>query len=126
MLGVKDKAKQMIGVDNPQEIAEALVNMIHDSVEPRLLPNLEVVSIRNKHLVIIEIYPSALRPHYERSKSKLKSTYIRIGSTTRSADPGLIKVIERSILPKSFDEELCYEASCEDIDVEEIAQLFAQ
>lgn len=89
-------------------------------------PNLEVISFRNKHLVVIEIYPSALRPHYERSKGKLKSTYIRIGSTTRLADADLLKVIERSALPKSFDEELCYEASYEEIDLQEVAQLFTQ
>lgn len=36
IIGVKDKTKQMIGVHNPQELGEALVNMIHDSVEPKL------------------------------------------------------------------------------------------
>lgn len=94
-------AKQLVGINNPQKLSEALVNMIHDSVEPKLLPNLEVVSFRNKHLIIIEIYPSALRPHYERSKGKLKSAYIRIGPTTRLADSDLLKAIERSALPSN-------------------------
>lgn len=124
IIGVKDKTKQLVGINNPQELSEALVNMIHDSVEPKLLPNLEVISFRNKHLIIIEIYPSALRPHYERSKGKLKSAYIRIGPTTRLADSDLLKAIERSALPKTFDEELCYESSCEEIDLREVAQLF--
>ena len=126
VLGIKDKTKQLVGVENPQDLVEALINMIHDSVEPKILPNIEVISFRNKNFIIIEVYPSALRPHYERSKGKLNSTYIRIGSTTRLADVELLKTIERSVVIKSFDEELCYEASYEEINTNDIAQLFAQ
>lgn len=126
IIGVKDKTKQLVGVEDSQQLAESLANMIHDSIEPKLLPNIEVISFRNKQLLAIEIYPSALRPHYERSKGKIKSTYIRIGSTTRLADTDLLKAIERSVVVRSFDEGLCYEASCEEIDTREIAQLFAQ
>lgn len=126
VLGVKDKTKQLVGIDNPQDMAEALINMIHDSIEPKILPNIEVVNFRNKNFIIIEVYPSFLRPHYERSKGKLNSTYIRIGSTTRLADAELLKTIERSVVIKSFDEELCYEASYEEINTNDVAQLFAQ
>ncbi|OYZ36335.1 MAG: hypothetical protein B7Y25_07685 [Alphaproteobacteria bacterium 16-39-46] len=126
IIGIKDKTRQVIGVEHPQDLAESLVNMIHDSVEPRLLPNVKVISFRGKNLIIIEIYPSVLRPHYERSKGKLKSTYIRIGSTTRVADADLLRVIERSVIPKSFDEELCYEATSEEISLAVVSKSFEQ
>jgi predicted HTH transcriptional regulator len=126
VIGVKDKTRQLVGVQDSQRLAESLANMIHDSVEPKLLPNIEVISFRNKQLVSIEIYPSVLRPHYERSKGKFKSSYIRIGSTTRLADADLLKTIERSTIVKSFDEELCYAANYEEIDIKEVTQLFAQ
>lgn len=83
-----------------------------------------MIPSRNTHLISIEIYPSALRPHFIRSKGKEKSTYIRIGSTTRLADQALLSVIERSTISKSFDEEICHETNCEEIDFTAASQLF--
>jgi len=124
ILGVQDKTRYVIGIEDPHKVAEALANLFHDAIEPRIVPNIEVIPYRNKHLVLIKIYPSSLRPHFERAKGKLKSTYIRIGSTTRQADQDLLNVIERSVTPKAFDEELCYEASCEEIDITTASQFF--
>ncbi len=125
IIGVNDKTHYVVGVDVPHKVCEILASKIHDSIEPRILPNIEVLPFRNTHLVCIEIYPSSLRPHFLRSKGQEKSTYIRIGSTTRLADKDLLRIIERSVLPKSFDEELCYEANYEAIDFTAAAQLFA-
>lgn len=124
VLGVQDKTRHIVGIDNPHKVGESLANLIHDSIEPRIIPNIEIIPFRNTHCIIIEVYPSALRPHFERSKGKEKSTYIRIGSTTRLADQDLIQAVERSTLVKSFDEEPCYEASCEEIDFHSVAQFF--
>jgi ATP-dependent DNA helicase RecG len=124
IIGVQDKTRHIVGVKDPHKVTEALSNKIHDMIEPRILPNIEVISYRNTHLISIEVYPSALRPHFRRSKGKENSTYIRIGSTTRLADQDLLGVVERSLISKSFDEELCYEASCEDIDFTAASQLF--
>ncbi len=124
IIGVEDKTHHIVGVEDPYKVVEALAGKIHDMIEPRILPNIEVVPYRNTHLISIEVYPSALRPHFRRSKGKEKSTYIRIGSTTRLADQDLLGVVERSMISKSFDEELCYEASYEDIDFTAASQLF--
>jgi ATP-dependent DNA helicase RecG len=124
IIGINDKTHHIVGVDNPHKQAEALANKIHDSIEPRILPNIEVIPYRNTHLISMEVYPSAYRPHFKRSEGKEHSTYIRIGSTTRRADKDLLRVIERSITRQSFDEEPCYAVSCEDIDFTVAAQLF--
>jgi ATP-dependent DNA helicase RecG len=124
IVGVQDVTRHIIGVEDPHKVAEAMANKIHDMIEPRILPNVEVIPYRNTHLISVEVYPSSVRPHYIRSKGKEKSTYVRIGSTTRQADSSLLKVIERSTFTKTFDEELCYETNCEDIDFTVASQLF--
>ncbi len=63
IIGIRDKTRHVIGVSSPHELAESLVSMIHDAVEPRIIPNIEVIPFRNKHLVALEIYPSPNRPH---------------------------------------------------------------
>jgi len=124
IVGIQDKTHHVLGVLKPHEVAESLVSMIHDTVEPRIIPNIEVIPFRNKHLIVLEIYPSPNRPHFERSQGKEKSTYIRIGSTTRLADQELIKTIERSTLTRSFDEEVCPGAILEDIDLDYAKEVF--
>jgi|688.fasta_scaffold26458_7 ATP-dependent DNA helicase RecG len=124
IIGINDKTRHIVGVDDPHKVSEALASKIHDAIEPRILPNIEVIPYRNTHLISIEIYPSALRPHFIRSKGKEKSTYIRIGSTTRLADQALLSVVERSTISKSFDEEICHETNCEEIDFIAASQLF--
>lgn len=124
IIGINDKNLHVVGVEDPHKVAEALASKIHDAIEPRILPNIEVIPYRNTHLISIEIYPSSLRPHFIRSKGKQKSTYIRIGSTTRLADQALLNVVERSTIAKSFDEEICHETNCEEIDFTAASQLF--
>ena len=124
IIGINDKTRHIVGVEEPHKVSEALASKIHDAIEPRILPNIEVIPYRNTHLISIEIYPSALRPHFIRSKGKEKSTYIRIGSTTRLADQALLSVVERSTISKSFDEEICHEANCEEVDFTAASQLF--
>lgn len=123
LIGITDKTRHIVGVPSPHQVADAIANIVYDSVEPRILPNIEVIPYRNTHLVKIEVYPSSLRPHFKRGKSKQDSTYIRIGSTTRLADQDLLKTVERSVVTKSFDEDPCYAESYANLDVLFIAQL---
>ena len=123
VIGVNDKTRYIIGVADPHKSSEALSNKIYDIIEPRVLPNIEVIPYRNTYLLVIEVYPSVLRPHFKRKEGKEKSTYLRLGSTTRLADETLLKAIERSTVTKYFDEELCYAANCEEIDFTAASQL---
>lgn len=125
LIGVEDKTRKPVGVINPHRIGEDIANFLHDSIEPRILPNIEILEWKGLYFIKIEIFPSSLRPHYERTKGKLKSTYLRIGSTTRLADADLIKSIERSVLVKSFDEEVCYETNSENIDFIAASECFS-
>ena len=53
------------------------------------------------------------------------STYVRVGSSNRLADRELINVIKRSLVSKTFDEEVMYDLKSEEIDFRLASELFA-
>ena len=64
LIGVEDRTKHIRGVGDPLDLEERLVNLISDSIKPRLLPDIEVLSYRNAQVVAVEVFPSPARPHY--------------------------------------------------------------
>ena len=55
-MGVDDQTRTPLGVESPLDEEERLGNLIADSIAPRLVPNLEMVTIEGKTLLIIEVY----------------------------------------------------------------------
>lgn len=124
MLGINDKTHYIVGIANPHLMEESIANMISDSIEPLLVPNIEIIPWKETHIVSVEIYPSSNRPHYIKSKGHKLSTYVRVGSTNRIADQELLETLKRSVKAKTFDEELCYPADSKDIDTTLIQEIF--
>ena len=63
IIGIADD-KQVIGVDDPLTEEERLGNLVADSITPRLVPSIEMVTIESKTLLIVEVYLSNTRPHW--------------------------------------------------------------
>lgn len=64
IIGVEDVSRQVVGVDHPLDEEERLCNLIADSIAPRMVPNVELVTVENKTLLIVEVYLSGTRPHW--------------------------------------------------------------
>ena len=124
ILGIDDKTRYIVGIEDPHLLEERISNLISDSVEPLIVPNIEIIPWRDTHVVLAEIYPSSNRPHYLKKKGIEVSTYVRVGSTNRVADRELIETLKRSVRSKTFDEELCFTANEEDINIDLITELF--
>ena len=62
LIGVDDATRHVRGVADPLALEERLANLISDSIEPRLLTEIETLSWRRTHLVGVEVYPSPSRP----------------------------------------------------------------
>ena len=45
IIGVTDKTRQPIGIDNPLDEEERLCNLIADAISPRLFPNVEMTTV---------------------------------------------------------------------------------
>ena len=120
IIGVTDKTRQPIGIDNPLDEEERLCNLIADSISPRLVPNVEMTTVDGKTLLVVEVFLSNARPHYLHSEGPETGVYVRLGSTNRQADRELVGELRRSIEGVSFDELPLPELSIDDLDMESI------
>ncbi len=86
IIGIEDTKRVVLGVDSPLDEEERLCNLIADSIEPRLVPDVELINCQDKTLLAVEVYPSGQRPHWIKSEGSMEGVYVRLGSTNRKAD----------------------------------------
>ncbi len=115
VIGVSDKEKRIVGVENPLKEEERIANTIADSIEPLIIPDIQISTIRNKELLVIQI-PHLVGPFYLKSNGLEHGTYVRVGSTNRVADSEIILSLKMLAKNISFDELPCVEATPSDID----------
>jgi predicted HTH transcriptional regulator len=125
LIGIEDGTRAVLGVDDPLDKEERLCSLIADSIEPRLAPGVEIVNWKGRSLLAVEVYPSALRPHWLKSAGIEDGVLVRVGSTNRRADKALIAEMRRSALNLSFDEEPMPEFNPEALDFRVASGLFA-
>jgi len=68
------------------------------------VPNIEILSYRNKTLVLIEIFPGPSKPYFLKALGSEKGVFYRVGSTNREADHDMIQELKRSVSHQYFDE----------------------
>ena len=88
VIGIEDDDHEVIGVDEAEvfSMIDTITNVISDTVEPQLVPNITCSTVCGKCIIIVEIYPGNHRPYYIKSIGKEKGTYIRIAGSTRHVD----------------------------------------
>ncbi|MDE3056054.1 MAG: putative DNA binding domain-containing protein [Verrucomicrobiota bacterium] len=123
LIGVKDKTKEIVGLQDPIEEEMRLANAIADSIEPLFCPDIHVVSWRNKEFLLIQV-PHSIGPYYAKSRGLKKGTYIRLGSTNRLADAAILAELERLGENECFDEMQASGCSIKDLDLEAIKACF--
>ncbi|KPA18967.1 ATPase AAA, partial [Candidatus Magnetomorum sp. HK-1] len=62
VFGIEDKTQVIVGLENPLDEEERLCNIIADTIEPRLVPNIEMATIEKKILLIEVENPGILLP----------------------------------------------------------------
>jgi ATP-dependent DNA helicase RecG len=126
LIGVEDKTKFIVGVDEPLDCEESIASCLYDNIEPKIVPDIEILPWRNTYLLKIEIFPSTARPHYFKKHGLHKGTFVRVGSTNRMADPTMIQELQRYQRLITFDEELNSALSPEDIDFAAASECFSE
>lgn len=122
VIGVKDKNREPIGVENILQEEERLANIISDSIEPLLIPDIEIVNHKNKELLVINV-PYLVGPYYYKTAGLEKGIFIRLGSTNRIADKETISYLHRLAKQISFDEMPCVGASLNELDDDLILEI---
>jgi len=123
IIGIDDD-RQIFGVEHPLDEEERLCNLIADSISPRLVPNVEFVTVAGKTLLVVEVFLSNLRPHWINAEGADAGVYVRLGSTNRQADRELIAELRRSVEGISFDEMPMPELTVADLDLAAAQSLF--
>ncbi len=125
LIGIEDGTKAVLGLANPLDEEERLCSMIADLIEPRLVPNVELLNWKGRTLLAVEVYPSALRPHWLKTGGIENGVLVRVGSTNRQADKPLIAEMRRSALNLSYDEEPMPDINPDSLDVRVASGLFS-
>jgi predicted HTH transcriptional regulator len=123
LIGIRDKTKEIVGLQDPVEEEMRLANAIADSIEPLFSPDIHVVSWRNKEFLLIQV-PHSIGPYYVKAKGLKKGTYIRLGSTNRLADTAILAELERLGENEYFDEMPAIGCSIQNLDLDAIKASF--
>lgn len=125
LIGVEDGTRHVRGISDPLALEERVASLISDSIAPRLLPDLEVLSFRDTQVLAVQVYPSSSRPHFLKNAGLEAGTYVRVGSTNRRADSDLIAELQRFSRGESFDERPVPELNSEAVDFRAASESFA-
>lgn len=122
IIGIEDKTAKVIGIndDEAMDFPDKISNIIHERCHPFILPEIYLVYINDAKVLVVEVFPGALKPYYLKNKGKREGTYIRVGATNKKADMEMIMELERQKRNISFDEELDYELDEKSLDMEHL------
>ena len=123
IIGVKNKTKEIVGINNVLDNEERITNKIYDSIEPAIFPDITITSWRKKELIIIQV-PHSIGPFFLKSKKMFQSTYIRLGSTNRIADKNTIDELLRLKENKTYDELPSIYSKLSDLDSDSLNDFF--
>ncbi len=124
VIGIGDD-RQIVGVKAPLDEEERLRSLIADFITPHLVCNIELVTIHDTTLLVLEVFVSALRPHWLKAEGHEQGVYIRIGTSNIPADTSLIAELGRSAEGISYDEMPMPDLSKDDLDLIAVQKCFA-
>jgi len=124
VIGVSND-REVIGLKAPLDEEEKLRSLIADGIAPRMVPNIEFITTHDTTLLVVEVFVSALRPHWLKAEGHEQGVYVRIGCSNRQADTALIAELGRSAEGISFDEMPMTELSKDDLDLVAVQKFFA-
>ena len=122
VVGVADDG-MIVGVDDPLAEEERIANLINDRISPQLVPAIDLVTLRGKTVLIVDVPLSTRRPHYITRQGPEAGVYVRLGSTTRQADSALVAELERNARGIAFEDLREPRATLEDLDLEVLSKL---
>ncbi|MEN6601026.1 MAG: helix-turn-helix domain-containing protein [Bryobacteraceae bacterium] len=125
VIGVEDKTRRVVGVSDVLAAEERLASMVTDTIRPRLVPDIEIVPWRKRHVLVVHAYPSGSRPHSLARLGFPDGVFIRVGSSNRRADLTQIEEMRRLGQLGSFDEQPIPDLNSEALDFRAASELFA-
>jgi hypothetical protein len=95
----------VVGVADPLAEEERIANLITDSISPQLVPAIGLVTFEMETVLVIDVPMRTRRPHFITFLGIDGGVYVRLGSTTRLADPALVAELERTARGVAFEDQ---------------------
>ena len=120
----RDDDGRLRGVASIQDEEERLANAISDSIQPVLMPDIEVIVIEGKDLLVVRVarWPG---PFYVKALGPEEGVYVRLGSTNRKAGEEQLAELRRTARHLVFDQLPCVGAELEDLDIQGARKAFS-
>jgi predicted HTH transcriptional regulator len=125
VIGVEDASRRVKGLPDVLKEEERLASIVSDGIQPRLVPEIEVLGFRRTQVLAVKVYPSSLRPHCLARLGPDKGVYVRIGSTNRPAGREITESLRREVRLESYDEQPLPRLNSEAIDFRAASECFA-
>jgi len=95
-IGIKNSPRRISGIEEDEliKIEEQITNIIYTRCCPLILPSITFLSVEDKHIIKVSIYPGNTPPYHLKDKGKDKGSYIRVGSSNRAADADIVASLE--------------------------------
>lgn len=109
IFGVDDKTLEVVGMDTDSifQTIDAITNAISDSCEPTIIPDINLQTVEDKTVIVVEIFPGKMRPYYIKSKGMVDGTYVRSAGTTRPVADYMLKELILEGQNRYYDCEIC-------------------
>lgn len=121
-IGVDDDGT-VVGVADPLAEEERVTSLISDRISPQLVPAVDLVTVGDATILVVDVPLSTRRPHFMADQGPEHGVYVRLGSTTRQADPALVAELERNARGVAFEDLPEPRAPLDDLDLEALSEL---
>ena len=124
VVGVEDDGT-ICGVSGAKAEEERLANAVTDGISPLLMPDIEIVEIDEKVLLVVRVtqFPG---PFHLVAAGPERGVYVRIGSTNRRAPSEKVEELRRLARQRAFDRQPCVGSSVDDLDVDAMEAAFSR
>ncbi len=124
VFGVED-SREIKGIADALKFEQQVASIVSDGVEPRIVPDIDIVAWRGTQLVVITVYPGPGRPYHVVADGPAAGTYVRVGSTNRLADAPLRAELARAVRGESYDEQPLPDSELSALDMTSATAAFA-
>lgn len=109
VFGIEDKTLEVVGMDEDSiyKTMDAITNAISDSCEPAIRPDVAMQTVKDKTVIVVEIFPGAECPYYIKSQGIFDGTYVRVTGTTRHVEDYMLRELMLEGKNRYFDSEIC-------------------
>ncbi|MCI1746879.1 MAG: putative DNA binding domain-containing protein [Acidipropionibacterium sp.] len=122
VIGVNDDGT-VAGVADPLAEEERITSLIADRISPQLVPAIDLVTLGDSTVLVVDVPLSTRRPHYMADQGSEAGVYVRLGSSSRQADPVLVTELERNARGVAFEDLPESRANLDDLDLADLSGL---